>query len=74
MSIAEEAWLLLPQSVGDQLVEMEALKAAAARAAKEAADRLASLQRDFAAVLAERDTLRAEVATLRAQACAVTAH
>ena len=46
---------------------MEALKAAAARAAAQAADRLASLQRDYDAVVAERDTLRTEVAVLRSQ-------
>ncbi len=65
--------LLHMQNVGDQLVEMEALKAAAARAAAAAADRLASLQRDYDAVVAERDTLRTEVAALRSQTCILAA-
>ena len=48
---------------------METLKAAAARAAAEAAERLASLRRDYDAVVAERDMLRTEVAALRSQTC-----
>ena len=55
------------QSVSDQLVEMEALKAAASRAAAEAAAKLASLQRNYDEVMTERDALRLEVAILRAQ-------
>jgi hypothetical protein len=57
------------QSVGDQLADMEALKAAASRAAAEAANKLAALQREYDLVVTERDALRSEVASLRAQVC-----
>ena len=48
---------------------MEALKAAASRAAAEAANKLAALQRAYDLVVTERDALRSAVASLRAQVC-----